>query len=331
MAPTCSSRSAPAPAATRRRSSPATCCACTALRRAPRLARRDHRAPDGEHGGYKESSSASRATASTRASSSSPARTACSACRRPSPRAASTPPPAPWPSCRRPRRWRRWRSTRRPARRHLPRLRRRRPARQQDRLRRAHHAPADGHRRRVPGRALPAQEPRPRHGAAAGEAHVQQPRRSRPRSRRIPPQPGRQRRPLRAHPHLQFPAGAGHGPPHQPHPVQARRGHARGDLDRCSGRCARSTRPTSSPRWRTSLSPHASPARTRAARRKSSSATPSTSRAATSTPGPMAPWTRTARSAIARRSPSAPAACPWPTCSARASSGPCPSRSARRR
>ena len=50
----------------------------------------------------------------------------------------------------------------RPAHRHLPRLRRRRPARQQDRVGGPHHAPADRHRGRVPGRALAAQEPRAR-------------------------------------------------------------------------------------------------------------------------------------------------------------------------
>ena len=44
--------------------------------------------------------------------------------------------------------------------RHLPRLRRRRPARQQDRLGRAHHPHPDRHRRRLPDRALAAQEPR---------------------------------------------------------------------------------------------------------------------------------------------------------------------------
>ena len=53
---------------------------------------------------------------------------------------------------------------------HLPLLRRRRPARQQDRLRGAHHAPADRHRRRVPGRTLPAQEPRQGDGAPARPA-----------------------------------------------------------------------------------------------------------------------------------------------------------------
>ena len=35
---------------------------------------------------------------------------------------------------------------------------------------------------------------------------------------------GRLRRPLRAHPHLQFPAGPGHRPPHQPDALQARPG-----------------------------------------------------------------------------------------------------------
>ena len=58
----------------------------------------------------------------------------------------------------------------RPAHRHLPLLRRRRPARQQDRFRDAHHAPADRHRGRMPGRALAAQEPLAGHGAAEGAA-----------------------------------------------------------------------------------------------------------------------------------------------------------------
>ena len=39
--------------------------------------------------------------------------------------------------------------------------------------------------------------------------------------------PGRQRRPLGAHPHLQFPARPGDRPPHQPHPLQARQGARR--------------------------------------------------------------------------------------------------------
>ena len=48
--------------------------------------------------------------------------------------------------------------------------RRRRPARQHDRLGGAHHAPADQHRRAVPERALPAQEPRQRHETASRQA-----------------------------------------------------------------------------------------------------------------------------------------------------------------
>ena len=39
--------------------------------------------------------------------------------------------------------------------------------------------------------------------------------------------PDRQRRPLRAHPHLQFPAGPRHRPPHQPHALQDRQHHGR--------------------------------------------------------------------------------------------------------
>ena len=54
----------------------------------------------------------------------------------------------------------------RAAHRHLPRQRRRRPARQQDRQRDPHHAPADRHRRRVPGRPLAA----PQQGEGDGGA-----------------------------------------------------------------------------------------------------------------------------------------------------------------
>ena len=42
--------------------------------------------------------------------------------------------------------------------------------------------------------------------------------------RRRPQEPGRQRRPLRADPHLQFPARPGDRPPHQPDPLQDRQG-----------------------------------------------------------------------------------------------------------
>ena len=54
------------------------------------------------------------------------------------------------------------------AHRHLSRLRRRRSARQQDRLGDPHHAPADRHRGRMPGRTLAAQEPLARDVAAEG-------------------------------------------------------------------------------------------------------------------------------------------------------------------
>ena len=166
-----------------------------------------------------------RPAAPTRGSSSSPAPTACSACRPPRRRAASTPRPAPSRSCPKldevddvdaqPGR---------PAHRHLPRLRRRRPARQQDRLGDPHHAPADRHRRRVPGRALAAQEPLARDVAAAARAARGANGRSRPAQQAQRAQAaGRQRRPLRAHPHLQLPAGPRHRPPHQPDALQARR------------------------------------------------------------------------------------------------------------
>ena len=96
------SRSAPAPAATRPRSSPATCSACTratpsaragsveVLQREPRRARR----LQGNHQPRR------RRAARIRSSSSSRARIACSACRPPKRRDASTPRPAPSRSCR---------------------------------------------------------------------------------------------------------------------------------------------------------------------------------------------------------------------------------------
>jgi hypothetical protein len=54
----------------------------------------------------------------------------------------------------------------RPAHRHVPLVGRRRAARQQDRLGRPHHPSADGHRRAVPERALPARQQGHRHARA---------------------------------------------------------------------------------------------------------------------------------------------------------------------
>ena len=58
----------------------------------------------------------------------------------------------------------------RPAGGHVPRIRRRRPAREQDRLGGPPDTPAQRHRRGMPGRTVPAQEPRPGAVAASGEA-----------------------------------------------------------------------------------------------------------------------------------------------------------------
>ena len=170
---TSSSKSAPAPAATRPRSSPAICSACTratpnaqgwsveVLQRKRRRARR----LQGDHQPRRRQGRVSRS------SSSSPARIACSACPRPKRRDASTPRPARSRSCRSS--TRSSESSINPADLRIDTyrcLRRRRPARQQDRLGDPHHAPADRHRRRVPGRALAAQEPLARDVAAAGAA-----------------------------------------------------------------------------------------------------------------------------------------------------------------
>ena len=133
----------------------------------------------------------------------------------------------------------------RPEGRHLPRLGRRRPARQHHRLRRAHHPHAHRHHRRLPGRALAAQEPRHRDEDAEGpplrdgtaEAAGKDRRRQRQedRHRLGPPDPL-----LRA---AALPAGQ--GPAHRPH------------LDRRRATC-------STAKSRTSSRPR-SPTRSRAA------------------------------------------------------------------
>ncbi len=166
----------------------------------------------GEHGGYREIITPRRgARRVLAASSSNRARIACSACRRRKRRGASTRRRARSPSCRRP-----TKSTSveiNPAD-----LRSRhvsvRPApggaaREQDGLGDPHHALAERHRRRVPGRALPAQEPLTRDGAAEGPpAATQRAGEADHRAGADPPQAaGGQRRSLRAHPHLQLPAG----------------------------------------------------------------------------------------------------------------------------
>ncbi len=130
-------------------------------------------------------SRASRARACSRSSSSNQALIACSACRKPRRRAASTPRLRPWRFCPR------WTKSKtsielRDADLKVDTFRASRsgrPARQQDRLGDPHHAPAERHRRRVPGRTQPAQEPRaravPAQGAPARRANAQ----SRPRNR----------------------------------------------------------------------------------------------------------------------------------------------------
>ena len=59
---------------------------------------------------------------------------------------------------------------------------------------------------------------------------------ARRRARRAAQEPGRHRRPLRAHPHLQLPARPRHRPPHQPDALQDRPDHGRRDWTRSSRR-----------------------------------------------------------------------------------------------
>ena len=125
-----------------------------------------------------------------------------------------------------------------PAHRHLPLLGRRRPARQQDRLRDPHHPHAHRHRGRVPGRTLAAQESLARHVAAEGAPARRRAREAGSAAGAVAQTPGRLRRSLRAHPHLQFSAGPRHRSPHQPHALQARRRH-----ERQAGRADRRAQP----------------------------------------------------------------------------------------
>ena len=140
--------------------------------------------------------------------------------------------------------------SRRPSHRHVPRVGRRRAAREQDRLRSAHHPPADGHRRRVPGRSLAASQPRagdggagvaPRRQAAAGAAAE---------GGGAPQEPDRLGRSQRADPHLQLSAGPRDRPPDQPHAVQDRRDHGRRSRRADRPRWRRNSRPSSSRRSR---------------------------------------------------------------------------------
>ena len=148
------------------------------------------------------------ARASTRTSSSSAACTACSACRRPRRRAASTPRPRRWRCC--PRRKRSTsRSTRRTCASTCSAVERpRRPVGQHDRLGRAHHAPADGPRRQLPGREVAAQEQgEGDEGPARAPLRASSARSwSAERSADRRSQVGSGDR-SRAHPHLQFSAG----------------------------------------------------------------------------------------------------------------------------
>ena len=169
---TSSSKSAPAPAATKRRSSPATCCACTAATPSAAAGRsRPLSESPGEHGGYREviCRVAGRGVFSRLKFESGTHRvqrvpateaqgrihtSACTVAILPELEEIERIEINPGG----------------PAHRHLPLLRRRRPAREQDRLGGPHHAPAQRHRGRMPGRALAAQEPLARHVAAAGAA-----------------------------------------------------------------------------------------------------------------------------------------------------------------
>ena len=127
----------------------------------------------------------------------------------------------------------------------LPLVGARGPGRQHHRLGGAHHAPADGARRDLPGRALADQEPGEGHAGAPGAPARAGAGGAALADRRGAEEPGRDGRAQRADPHLQLPAGARDGSPHRAHgPPAARRprgrsrragrGAARGGADRAA-------------------------------------------------------------------------------------------------
>ena len=121
----------------------------------------------------------------------------------------------------------------------------RRAERQHHRLRGAHHAPALGDRRALPGREEPAQEQGqgaadparpPVRGGGGAQAR---------RARAGAQEPDRHRGAGGEDPHVQLPAEPRDGSPHQPHPVQAGRGDEGGDrgVRRRACACTRRRRP----------------------------------------------------------------------------------------
>ena len=102
-----------------------------------------------------------------------------------------------------------------------------RPVGQHHRQRGPHHPPADRPGGHPAGREVAAQEQGQGAEGAAHAAVRAGARAAGERARRRAQIDGRLGRPLRAHPHLQFPAGPGDRPPHQPDAAQARRRSSR--------------------------------------------------------------------------------------------------------
>ena len=223
-------KSGPAPAATRPPCSPATSTTCTRTTPATWAGRsRTSPSAPASRAASRKSSSASPATTFSTTCATRAAAIACSACPRPSSRAASTPRPPPWPSCRS-----RTRCRSRSSAQDIEWERIARGGAGGQHVNKTESAVRIWYKRGTADEMeVKCQDERSQHKNYDRAMRILRSRlyerssRSCTASAPRAQDADRLRRPQRAHPHLQLPAEPPHRPPHQPDPLQARRHHRR--------------------------------------------------------------------------------------------------------